>query len=55
MAETAIQARDRGYADGQAGKPPTPNHGYEDQRTQAYIDGHALGKMIYLAEQEDDR
>jgi len=46
--ETAIQARDRGYKDGEAGVNPLPNHGYQDERTAAYIDGHRLGKLVFL-------
>lgn len=43
--ETNIQARDRGYKDGYAGRPPTPGHDYHDIRSSAYIDGHRLGAL----------
>lgn len=52
--ETNTEARDRGYKDGEAGKPPTPNHDYHDERSAAYIDGHRLGAMIYLHDHEPD-
>lgn len=43
--ETNTQARDRGYKDGYAGRPPTPSHDYHDVRSSAYIDGHNLGRL----------
>jgi hypothetical protein len=46
--ETNIQARDRGYADGEKDQPPSPVHDYTDERASAYIDGHRLGKLVYL-------
>jgi len=54
MNETNTEARDRGYKDGEAGKPPTTNHDYHDERSAAYIDGHRLGALVYQHEHELD-
>jgi hypothetical protein len=51
--ETNIEARDRGFMDGQKGQNPTPNHYYTDERSSAYIDGHRLGKLIYLQDHDN--
>lgn len=45
--ETNIEARFRGYKDGEAGKSPDPQHDYHDERSAAYIDGHSLGAIVY--------
>lgn len=43
--ETNIQARDRGYKDGYAGRPFNPGHDEHDTRSFAYMDGHHLGRL----------
>ncbi|HWI67100.1 MAG TPA: hypothetical protein VNS88_01755 [Nitrospiraceae bacterium] len=43
--ENNTEARDRGYKDGYANKPPVPIHDGFDIRAHAYMDGHRLGRL----------
>jgi len=52
--ESNTEARDRGYKDGEAGKPPNAQHDYHDERSAAYIDGHRLGALIYQNDHKQD-
>lgn len=42
--ESNIQARDRGYKDGEAGIMPAP----EDASNEAYADGYRLGITVHI-------